>query len=126
VQDGVVVDAVMQTSAPGVFAAGDIARYPEVRLGELVRIEHWVVAERQGQAAARAMLGVGRAFSDVPFFWSSHYDVTLSYVGHARQWDAVEVRGDLATRDAAVVFRRSGVPLAVVTVGRDRLSLEGP
>jgi NADPH-dependent 2,4-dienoyl-CoA reductase/sulfur reductase-like enzyme/nitrite reductase/ring-hydroxylating ferredoxin subunit len=124
VQDGVVVDAVMQTSAPGVFAAGDIARYPEVRLGELARIEHWVVAERQGQAAARAMLGVGRPFSDVPFFWSAHYDVTLSYVGHARQWDAIEVRGDLATRDAAVVFRRSGVPLAVVTVGRDRLSLE--
>ena len=124
VQDGVVVDALMRTSAPGVFAAGDIARYPEVRLGELVRIEHWVLAERQGQAAARSMLGLGRPFTDVPFFWSVHYDVTLSYVGHAQKWDAVEVRGDLAARDAAVVFRRSGVPLAVVTVGRDRLSLE--
>ena len=124
VQDGVVVDALMQTSAAGVFAAGDIARYPEARLGELVRIEHWVVAERQGQAAARAMLGLGRPFRDVPFFWSVHYDVTLSYVGHARQWDEVEVRGELAARDAAVVFRRSGNPLAVVTVGRDRLSLE--
>ena len=124
VQDGVVVDALMQTSAPGVFAAGDIARYPEARLREPVRIEHWVLAERQGQAAARSMLGLGRPFGDVPFFWSAHYDVTLSYVGHAPKWDAVEVRGDLAARDAAVVFRRSGVPLAVVTVGRDRLSLE--
>ena len=108
VQDGVVVDALMQTSAPGVFAAGDIARWPD----------------RQGQAAARAMLGLGRAFRDVPFFWSAHYDVTLSYVGHARQWDAVDVRGDLAARDATIVFRRAGAPLAVVTVGRDRLSLE--
>ena len=124
VQDGVVVDALMQTSAPGVFAAGDIARYPEARLRALVRIEHWVVAERQGQAAARAMLGLGRPFRDVPFFWSVHYDVTLSYVGHAREWDAIGVRGDLAARDAVVVFRRSGAPLAVVTVGRDRVSLE--
>jgi 3-phenylpropionate/trans-cinnamate dioxygenase ferredoxin reductase subunit len=124
VQDGVVVDALMQTSAAGVFAAGDIARYPEARLGELVRIEHWVLAERQGQAAARAMLGLGRPFGDVPFFWSVHYDVTLSYVGHARQWDEVEVRGELSARDATVVFRRSGTPLAVVTVGRDRLGLE--
>ena len=124
VQDGVVVDALMQTSAPGVFAAGDIARYPEARLGEPVRIEHWVVAERQGQAAARAMLGLGRPFRNVPFFWSVHYDVTLSYVGHAREWDAIDVRGDLAARDAVVVFRRSGIPLAVVTVARDRLSLE--
>jgi len=123
-QDGVVVDALLQTSAAGVFAAGDIARYPEARLGELVRIEHWVVAERQGQAAARAMLGVGRPFRDVPFFWSVHHDVTLSYVGHARQWDQVDVQGDLAARDATVVLRRSGKPLAVVTVGRDRLSLE--
>lgn len=89
-----------------------------------MRIEHWVLAERQGQAAARAMLGLGRPFRDVPFFWSVHYDATVCYVGHAKQWDEVDVRGDLAARDAAVVFRRSGVPLAVVTVGRDRLSLE--
>jgi hypothetical protein len=86
-------------------------------------LEQWVLAERQGKAAARAMLGVGRPFTDVPFFWSVHHDLTLPYVGHARKWDAVEVGGDLAARDAAVVFRRSGVPLAVVTVGRDRLSL---
>ena len=82
------------------------------------------MAERQGQAAARAMLGPGERSATVPFFWSAHYDVTLSYVGHARQWDAVDVRGDLAARDATIVFRRSGTPLAVVTVGRDRLSLE--
>ena len=123
VENGVVVNALMQTSAEGVFAAGDIARYPEARLGELVRIEHWVVAERQGQAAARAMLGLGRPFRDVPFFWSVHHDVTLCYVGHARQWDEIEIQGDLAAGHAAVVFRRSSRPLAVATVGRDRLSL---
>ena len=89
-----------------------------------MRIEHWVLAERQGQAAARAMLGLGRPFRDVPFFWSAHYDVTLSYVGHAREWDAIDVRGDLAARDAVVSLPALGRPLAVVTVGRDRVSLE--
>ena len=124
VQDGVVVNALLETSAPGVFAAGDIARYPEARLGQLVRIEHWVVAERQGQAAARAMVGRGQPFRDVPFFWSLHHDVNLGYVGHAPKWDAIEVRGDLAARDALVVFRQAGRPLAVVTIDRDHDNLE--
>jgi len=124
VQDGVVVNALLESSAPGVFAAGDIARYPEARLGRLVRIEHWVVAERQGQAAARAMLGRGQPFRDVPFFWSLHHDVNLGYIGHAPKWDTIEVRGDLAAHDALVIFRQAGRPLAVVTVDRDRANLE--
>jgi NADPH-dependent 2,4-dienoyl-CoA reductase/sulfur reductase-like enzyme len=123
VENGIVVDAFLRASAPGIWAAGDCARYPEPRLGTSVRIEHWVVAERQGQAAARDMLGLGTPFQDVPFFWSQHYDVTLAYVGHAEAWDAIEVKGSLAERDAAVVYRRGGRVLAVVTVGRDRLSL---
>src|SRR6185437_13670292 len=123
VQNGIVVDAFLRTSAPGIWAAGDSARYPEPRLGTSVRIEHWVVAERQGQAVARDMLGLGTPFHDVPFFWSQHYDVTLAYIGHAESWDTVQVIGSLAKRDAAVVYRRAGRALAVVTVGRDHQSL---
>ena len=87
VDNGVVVDETLLTSAPDVFGAGDLARFPEPVSGELARIEHWVVAERQGQAAARSMLGIGGAFRDTPFFWSQHYDVTIAYVGYAPSWD---------------------------------------
>ena len=123
IDNGIVVDTFLRTSAPGIWAAGDSARYPEPRLGAPVRIEHWVVAQRQGQAVARDMLGLGAPFHDVPFFWSQHYDVRLAYVGHAESWDAVEVTGSFAKRDATVVYRRAGRVLAVVTVGRDRQSL---
>lgn len=123
VEDGVVVDASFRTSAPGVFAAGDVARYPHSGTSELVRVEHWVAAERQGQAAARAMLGGAAPFRDPPFFWSAHYDLTISYVGVAHGFDAIEVRGDLAARDATVVYRRAGRALAIATVGRDPVSL---
>jgi NADPH-dependent 2,4-dienoyl-CoA reductase/sulfur reductase-like enzyme/nitrite reductase/ring-hydroxylating ferredoxin subunit len=117
---GVVVDAELR-AAPDVWAAGDIARHPWG--GELVRIEHWQVAVRQGQAVARAMLGRGASL-DVPFFWSQHHDVTLGYVGHAEKFDRAEVKGDLDARDAHVVYRDGGAIRAVVTVGRDRVSLE--
>jgi len=122
--NGIVVDSFLRTSAAGIWAAGDSARYPEPRLGTSVRIEHWVVAQRQGQAAARDMLGLGTPFQEVPFFWSQHYDVTLAYVGHADSWDTVDVQGSLAKRDATVIYRRAGRVLAVVTVGRDHQSLE--
>ena len=124
IENGIVVDEFLRTSAAGIWAAGDAARYPDPRLGMPVRIEHWVVAQRQGQAVARDMLGLGAPFQEVPFFWSQHYDVTLAYVGHAESWDTVDVRGSLAKRDAAVVYRRAGRVLAVVTVGRDQQSLE--
>jgi NADPH-dependent 2,4-dienoyl-CoA reductase/sulfur reductase-like enzyme/nitrite reductase/ring-hydroxylating ferredoxin subunit len=123
VDNGVVVDTHLRTSAPNIWAAGDSARYPEPRLGRPVRIEHWVVAQRHGQAVARDMLGLGTPFEDVPFFWSQHYDATLAYVGHADSWDNLEVIGSLAKRDATVIYRRSGRVLAVVTIGRDRQSL---
>jgi len=123
VDNGIVVDPFLRTSAPGIWAAGDSARYPEARLGTLVRIEHWVVAQRQGQAAAHDMLGLGAPFRDVPFFWSQHYDIRLAYVGHAASWESAEVVGDIASRDAIVAYRRGGRVLAVAAVGRDRQSL---
>ncbi|MDB4933726.1 MAG: Ferredoxin reductase [Labilithrix sp.] len=123
VENGVVVDERLRTSASGIWAAGDIARYPDPRLGELVRIEHWVVAERQGQHAARAMLGATTPYRDTPFFWSAHYDVQISYVGNGTGYDAVEVMGALELNDAAVVYRRRGKVIAVATVNRDGVSL---
>jgi NADPH-dependent 2,4-dienoyl-CoA reductase/sulfur reductase-like enzyme len=108
-------------AGPGMWAAGDIARYPWN--GAAVRIEHWQVAVRQGQAVARSMLGRGRRL-DVPFFWSQHHDATLNYVGHAERFDPPEVHGDLDARDAHVVYREGGRVRAVVTLGRDHLGLE--
>jgi NADPH-dependent 2,4-dienoyl-CoA reductase/sulfur reductase-like enzyme/nitrite reductase/ring-hydroxylating ferredoxin subunit len=123
VDNGVVVCARLRTHAPDVWAAGDIARYPEARLGSRVRIEHWAAAERQGQAVAADMLGLGVPFNDVPFFWSQHYDVTLSYVGHANGNAQIEVLGSLEKREATVTYRLAGKLAAVLTVGRDRESL---
>jgi apoptosis-inducing factor 3 len=124
VDNGIVVDETLRTSATDVFAAGDIARYPEPISGEQARIEHWVVAERQGQSVARSMLGIGGPFRQTPFFWSQHYDVTISYVGHASAWDSCEVKGDLEKHDACAVYRRNQRITAVAAIGRDRLSLQ--
>ncbi len=122
-EDGILVDEYLKTGADGVYAAGDAARFPYSPLGAPVRIEHWVHAQRMGQAAARNLLGQKRPFRDAPFFWSAHYDLTLCYVGHAPRWDDIEVRGNLAERDATLVYRLAGKVAAVVTLGRDKQSL---
>jgi apoptosis-inducing factor 3 len=121
---GVVVNQYLETSAPGIYAAGDIARWPDPHCGDNIRVEHWVVAERQGQAAALNMLGHGMPFTTVPFFWSQHYEVPINYVGHAERWDEIAIDGDIPSKDCLLRFKRNGRVLAVASIFRDVESLQ--
>jgi NADPH-dependent 2,4-dienoyl-CoA reductase/sulfur reductase-like enzyme/nitrite reductase/ring-hydroxylating ferredoxin subunit len=124
VDNGVLVDKRLRTSDPAIFAAGDIARYFDSRIGEHIRVEHWVAAEQQGQAAAMSMLGDEHAFTATPFFWSTHFDHSIRYVGHAQSWDAVSIDGSFETGSFTARYIKGGRVLAAASLGRDRESLE--
>jgi len=121
---GIAVDGYLRTSAPDIYAAGDIVRWPDPYSGSNIRVEHWVVAERQGQTAARNMLGMNERFDATPFFWSQHYDVPINYVGHAEDWDEIVATGDIKAKDCLLQFKRAGRVLAVASIFRDVESLE--
>ena len=121
--NGVLVNEFLETNVSGIFAAGDIARWPDPRAGR-IRVEHWVVAERQGQTAARNILGAREQFVAPPFFWSNHFDLHIHYVGHGSGDDRALVSGDLKSKDASVVFRSGDKLTAVASIGRDRENLE--
>jgi NADPH-dependent 2,4-dienoyl-CoA reductase/sulfur reductase-like enzyme len=123
VDRGVLVDAYMETSVPGIFAAGDIARFPD-RFGNKIRVEHWVVAERQGQTAALNMLGEWQKHDAAPFFWSQHYDVPINYVGHAETWDKIEIEGSIGNKDCLLRYMQNGQVRAVASIFRDIDSLK--
>jgi NADPH-dependent 2,4-dienoyl-CoA reductase/sulfur reductase-like enzyme/nitrite reductase/ring-hydroxylating ferredoxin subunit len=121
--NGILVNEFLETNVSGIFAAGDIVRWPDPRAGR-IRVEHWVVAERQGQTAARNILGARERFTVPPFFWSNHFDLHIRYVGHGSGNDQVTVSGNLKAKDASVIFRSGGKVTAVASIGRDRENLQ--
>ncbi len=116
VDDGIVVDQKLQTSAPGVFAAGDVARAWHPSYGERIRVEHWSNALNQGPAAARAMLGQEVSYDRIPYFFSDQYDVGMEYSGYAPTWEEVVFRGDPAEGEFIAFWLRGGRVIAGMNV----------
>lgn len=115
----VTVDRYLSVTA-NVYAAGDIARFPDWRTGETIRVEHWRLAEQHGRVAAHNMAGKKTEFKGVPFFWTDHFDQTLQYVGYVTDWDDLIVHGDLAGRNFMAFYVKAGKVLAAAGLQHDR------
>lgn len=122
--DGIMVDECLRASAPGVYAVGDAARWTDTQTGATLRVEHWVLAQRHGQHVARNILEGDTPFTDIPFFWSSHYDIKIRYVGHAEDLDDMDIDGDVGGLDCTIRYWKGGTIRAIATVGRDTEALE--
>ncbi|HLT45017.1 MAG TPA: FAD-dependent oxidoreductase [Luteimonas sp.] len=122
VDNGILVDATLQASIPGHYAAGDVARYPHA--GVRTRVEHWVHAQRQGECVADNLLGDARTFTDVPFFWTHQYELELRVTGHLSNWDELRIEGTPDAHDFVARYYHWGRPVAAATAGRDRANLE--
>lgn len=122
--NGVLVNEYLETSVPGIYAAGDISRWPDPYSGENIRVEHWVAAGRQGQTVALNIMGQRQKFDAVPFFWSQHYDVPINYIGHAAKWDEIGIEGDIEAKDCLLRYKRNGRVAAVASIFRDLENLK--
>jgi 3-phenylpropionate/trans-cinnamate dioxygenase ferredoxin reductase subunit len=115
-QNGVVTTERLETSAPGIFAAGDLANALHPLYGEHIRVEHWANALNQGPAAARNMLGRNAPYDNVPYFFSDQYDIGMEYAGYATKWDEVVFRGDVDAREFIAFWLADGHVVAGMNV----------
>jgi 3-phenylpropionate/trans-cinnamate dioxygenase ferredoxin reductase component len=114
--NGLLVDAHLRSAAADVFAAGDVANADHPFYGRRIRIEHWDNAIKQGEAAARSMLGRGKPYDRIPYFFSDQYEMGMEYVGHATDWDEVLLRGDVANREFIAFWLKHGRVVAGMNV----------
>lgn len=120
---GIVVNGRLETSAPDVYAIGDIANYPDLYVKRSIRVEHWVHAQRQGQHVARVLMGHAGDYSDLPFFWSAHFDTGLLYLGHAGKPAEPGVDGSIEEQNFTARYAGKGEDRAVVTCNQDTAAL---
>jgi 3-phenylpropionate/trans-cinnamate dioxygenase ferredoxin reductase subunit len=112
----VVTSEQLETSATGIYAAGDVANALHPLYGEHIRVEHWANALNQGPAAARNMLGQDSPYDNLPYFFSDQYDVGMEYAGYATEWDEVVFRGDVDAREFIAFWLKDGRVLAGMNV----------
>ena len=120
IDNGVVVDEYCRTDVGGIYAAGDVANHYHPVFGRHIRVEHWQNALKQGQAAARSMLGADKPYQEIPWFWSDQYEHNLQYAGFHRDWDELVVRGSMEGRSFVAFYRKDERILAAVAVDRGR------